>query len=206
MEEQSIDRLVVGLGNPGPEYNGTRHNVGFEVLDRLAREMDLLFRSPRTLDGYDGPKRFVCGRAPSTLLVKPTTFMNLSGDVVAPLAQWAGLGPADILVVYDDMDLPLSGLRIRPHGGAGGHNGMRSIIDRLGSDRFPRLRVGIGRSRTDAARHVLTPFSEAERVEVDISIAEATEAILFWLEEGDVETCMSRFHSRWNQGPESPPT
>lgn len=197
-----VRRLVVGLGNPGPEYEETRHNVGFRVLDHLARHAGLFFGAPKTLEGYAGSKGFVCARSvsPDALLVKPTTFMNRSGDVVAPLVAWAGLEPVDLLVVYDDMDLPLASLRIRPWGGAGGHNGLRSIIERLRSDRFPRLRVGIGRTRTDAARHVLSRFTPEEEVEIEISVAEASEAIRHWLSDGDIEKCMTRFHSRWNQG------
>ncbi len=206
--------LVVGLGNPGPEYAPTRHNVGFRVLDRLALHEGLLFHPARSLrsggapgpsslgglEGYDGPRAFQVAFCfdPEAILVKPETFMNRSGDVVAPLARWAGLSPGRILVVHDELDLPLGSLRLRPHGGAGGHNGMRSILDQLGTDRFPRLRVGIGRPTTDAARHVLSPFSDEERVEIEISIAEASEAVLDWMMHGDVEKCMSRFHSRWN--------
>ena len=195
-------RLVFGLGNPGPEHEGTRHNVGFRVLDHLARHEGLLFDAPKSLEGYRGNRSFRCARSfePDALLVKPQTWMNRSGDVVAPLVQWAGLDPTDVLVVYDDLDLEVSRLRIRPWGGAGGHNGMRSIIDSLGSDRFPRLRVGIGRTSTDAARHVLSRFPPDEEVEIQISVAEASEAILDWLDSGDIERCMTRFHSRWNQG------
>lgn len=214
-----MTRMVVGLGNPGPEYEWTRHNVGFHVLDALALHEGLLFRhaadekgarrrggDPTGLEGYPGPRAMRVARShdPDVLLVKPETFMNRSGDVVTPLAQWAGVPPEGILAVYDDIDLSLGSLRIRPHGGAGGHNGMRSLIDRLGTDRFPRLRIGIGRPRTDAARHVLDRFSDKERVEVEISIAEAAEAVLDWMLHGDVERCMTRFHSRWNQGSETP--
>lgn len=218
-----MTRLVVGLGNPGPEYEWTRHNVGFHVLDALALHEGLIFRhatdkvsgkgagrtgggDPTGLEGYGGPRAMRVARShdPDVLLVKPETFMNRSGEVVAPLAQFAGVPPEGILVVYDDIDLPLCSLRLRPHGGAGGHNGMRSLIQRLGSDRFPRLRIGIGRPRTDAARHVLDRFSGPERVEIEISIAEASEAVLDWMLHGDVEKCMTRFHSRWNQGSETP--
>jgi PTH1 family peptidyl-tRNA hydrolase len=131
----------------------------------------------------------------------PETFMNRSGEVVLPIARflWEDVRPEDVLVVYDDMDLPVAGLRIRPHGGAGGQKGMRSIIETLGTDRFRRLRIGIGRPGTDAARHVLSRFDANERVEMDISVAEASEAILDWLETGDIEGCMTRFHSRWTQ-------
>ena len=235
-----MTRLVVGLGNPGSEYEWTRHNVGFHVLDRLASlGGKTLFQTARQLDGYHGPGPFQWARIqdPRAFLLKPETYMNLSGDVVVHVArhlletqgvdaqvledqvlearvlknrvlenrshppegeQEEPLDLSRILVVYDDLDLELGKLRIRPHGGAGGHNGMRSIIERLASDRFPRLRVGIGRAGTDAARYVLRPFPPDERVEAEISVAEAAEAILDWLESGDLEGCMTRFHSRWN--------
>jgi len=195
-------RLVVGLGNPGPEYAGTRHNVGFDVLDRLAAQGKLLFQPARKLDGQTSPEPFEFARhASGALLVKPLSFMNRSGAVVSGLVGRLGLAHQDVLVVCDDFDLPLSSLRIRPHGGPGTHNGMRSIVDSLASDRFPRLRVGIGRARTDAARHVLERFADAERVEIEISVAQAAEAIEAWLLDGDLQGVMTRFHSRWNQGP-----
>ena len=193
--------MIVGLGNPGDEYDGTRHNVGFELLDTLARELGLLFESPRRLVGYTGPRQFTVAVDDDRrlLLVKPTTFMNLSGRAVAPLARWGEVAPEDVLVAYDDMDLDFGRLRIRPHGGHGGHNGMRSIVECLATDRFPRLRIGIGRPRTDAARHVLERFAAKEREEMDVVLAEAAEAVLFWLSSGDLDECMTRFHSRWNQ-------
>jgi PTH1 family peptidyl-tRNA hydrolase len=197
-----VTKLVVGLGNPGPEHEGTRHNVGFLVVEHVARHEGLLFQPASKLEGYSGPRAFSWARLdePRALLVRPEAWMNRSGTVVAPLVRWAGAEPGQVLVVYDDIDLELGRLRIRPHGGAGGHNGMRSIIECLASDRFPRLRVGIGPAGTDAARHVLQRFTPRERVEVEISVAEASEAILDWLRTGDLEGCMTRFHSRWNQG------
>ena len=134
--------------------------------------------------------------------MKPATFMNRSGDVVSPLLAWAGAAPEQCLVVVDDLDLPLAKLRIRPHGGSGGHNGLKSILSSLGTDRFPRLRVGVGRAQTDAARHVLARFADEERPLIDRALAEAAEAIFTWLRDGDIEACMTRFHSRWNQGAE----
>lgn len=229
-------RLVVGLGNPGSEYEGTRHNVGFAVVDHLARERGSLFRGPSRLEGWTGPRGFewtrIAADGGDAFLLKPGTYMNRSGDIVAPVARWLAkrgelpaapvepppdspLGdddapepqappapepdPASILVVYDDMDLDVGRLRLRPHGGHGGQNGMRSIIHRLATDRFPRLRVGIGRAGTDAARHVLSPFTEPERQEIEVTIAEATEALEAWLDGEDLADVMTRFHSRWNQ-------
>ena len=197
-------RLVFGLGNPGPEYESTRHNVGFRVLEHLARREGVLFEPADSLERYGGLPAFTCARLhePEALLVKPSTFMNRSGDVVAPLLAWAAVGPERCLVVVDDLDLPLAKLRLRPGGGSGGHNGLKSILHSLGSDRFPRLRVGIGRSPTDAARHVLSRFADEELVEIERATAEAADAIFEWLRAGDIEACMTRFHSRWNQGAE----
>jgi len=197
-------RLVFGLGNPGREYESTRHNVGFDVVDFLARREGLLFEPARTLERYGGPHAFQCARLhePDALLVKPETFMNRSGTVVSALLHWANARPEGCMVVVDDLDLPLSKLRIRPSGSSGGHNGLESILSSLGTDRFPRLRVGIGRPRTDAARHVLARFADEERAAVDRAVAEAAEAIFAWLVDGDLQACMTRFHSRWKQGAE----
>jgi PTH1 family peptidyl-tRNA hydrolase len=201
VQENETVKLVIGLGNPGPEYAGTRHNVGFDVLDRLAAHGKLLFHPARKLDGQAGSAPFEFARhASGALLVKPLSFMNRSGAVASDLARRLGLAPDEILVVCDDFDLPLGSLRIRPHGGPGTHNGMRSIVESLASDRFPRLRVGIGRAGTDAARHVLERFAESEREEIAISVAQAAEALEAWLREGDLSGVMTRFHSRWNQG------
>lgn len=195
-------KLVVGLGNPGPEYAGTRHNVGFDVLERLAADGKLLFHPARKLEGPAWTAPFEFARhASGALLVKPLSFINRSGSVVSELASGLPLAPEQILVVSDDFDLPLGALRIRPHGGPGTHNGLRSIVESLASDRFPRLRVGIGRAGTDAARHVLERFAESELEEIRISVAQAAEAIEVWLREGDLSGVMTRFHSRWNQGP-----
>lgn len=190
--------LVVGLGNPGPAYEWTRHNVGFHVLDRLAADENSIFRSARQLDGYAGPNHFTFARSTrfDALYVKPSTFMNLSGDAVSALRNAFALEPGSIFVVYDDLDLPLGKLRIRPHGGPGTHNGMRSIVNSIGTDQFPRLRVGIGPAPTDAARHVLGRFTDDERPEIEISVGESAEAISAWLASGDIESVMTRFHSR----------
>lgn len=196
-------RFVVGLGNPGLEYEHTRHNVGFDVVDFLARREGLLFEPAHSLERFDGPTAFACARSfePDALLVKPLTFMNRSGEVLPALLTWAGATPADLLIVVDDLDLEPARLRLRPGGRAGGHNGLQSILDTLGTDRVPRLRVGIGRPRTDAARYVLERFAPEEREALDRAVAEAADAAFAWLRSGDLDRLMSRFHSRWKEGP-----
>ena len=205
-------RLIVGLGNPGSEYHWTRHNMGFHVVDDLAAELGLLFQSASRLAAaglnHEGPTgrtargfEWAHSAVHDVLLIKPATFMNHSGKAVASVLSFLGESQPDpdhIFVVYDDLDLELGQLRIRPHGGHGGQNGMRSIFEHLGTNNVPRLRVGIGCPGTDAARHVLSPFSPKEKVEAQISVREAGEAFLDWLTTNDLSGCMTRFHSRWN--------
>lgn len=196
-----MTRLVVGLGNPGPDYQGSRHNVGFEVVDHLALREGLLFEPGAQLDGYVGCADFLFARAhvPDVVLVKPLTFMNRSGEVVAPLVAWSGGELESLLVIYDDLDLDPGRLRIRAKGGHGGQNGMRSIIGNLDDDRYARLRVGVGRPETDAVRHVLGPFTVEERPLMDRAVEEAAAAVWDWLVDGDLQKTMTRFHNRWTQ-------
>ena len=151
--------MIVGLGNPGAQYSGTRHNVGFEVVERLAD------RARIKLDQRKHQAVFGVGRVgeATMLLVKPLTFMNLSGQAVSALARAYSLPPERIVVVTDEMDLPPGRLRMRPHGGAGGHNGHRSIIQSLGTDQYPRIRIGIGKPSSEGREHVLSGFRPEER-------------------------------------------
>ena len=154
-------KLVVGLGNPGEEYAGTRHNVGFEVLEILARRNCADFGHDRRLSARVG--RGTIGGV-ETLLVEPMSFMNLSGPVVERIVRERELSAADLIVVVDDYHLPVAELRVRESGSAGGHNGLKSIIGALGSDAFPRLRIGIGQAPAGGAvDFVLTRFKPAER-------------------------------------------
>ena len=196
-----VTRLVVGLGNPGPEYAWTPHNLGFHVLERLAGARGALFSSASTLEGYQGPRALRVARDEHSRawLCLPQTFMNRSGEVVAPLARWAGVSAAEVMVVSDDIDLPPGRLRLRTQGSSGGHRGMQSIVDHLGTDGFPRLRVGVGRPRTDAARSVLAPIPAPERAWFEIAVAEAAQALANWLDGEDLERVMTRFHSRPHQ-------
>ena len=177
-------KLIVGLGNPGREYRDTRHNVGFRVADEIARRHGLTWAmAPSQVPDAFVAKRF--GAAP-VLLAKPLTFMNRSGDVVAALARYYDVAPADLLVVVDDVDLPFGRLRARQRGSAGTHNGLRSIVDRLGTTDFSRLRLGVGRgdARRDLADHVLSTFEAGERAELDPFIARAADAAEMFAADG----------------------
>ena len=167
--------MLVGLGNPGPAYQGTRHNAGFMVLDRLAQEEGLSWRRREDSEWADWQEGH---------LLKPMTMMNLSGLAVAPVARKKGLEASQILVIYDDLDLPLGKMRWRPGGSAGGHRGVASIIEHLGTADFPRLKIGIGRPPGETITYVLGSFSLAEREILARVIPAATQAIRIWLEQG----------------------
>jgi PTH1 family peptidyl-tRNA hydrolase len=179
-------KLIVGLGNPGREYRDTRHNAGFIVVDELAKRHDLTWgMAPSQV-----PDAFVAKRygPQSMLLAKPLTFMNLSGDAVAGLLRYYDVDPADLLIVVDDIDLPFGRLRARASGSAGTHNGLRSVVGRLGVG-FPRLRVGVGRgdARRDLADHVLSKFEPAEREQLESVITRAADAAEMFAAEGIVK-------------------
>lgn len=174
-------RLIVGLGNPGPEYAGTRHNAGFQFLDRLAGKHGLKF----TLLKFKAYLAEGEIRGCRVILAKPLTFMNLSGQAVKPLVKSYGIQLEDLLVVYDDMDLPLGSLRFRPQGGAGGHKGMRSVIEALGNRQFPRLRFGIGRPRRgDPVDYVLSEFTEDEKAAMERAYELGVRIVEAWIAGG----------------------
>ena len=184
--------LIVGLGNPGPKYAANRHNVGFMCLERLAAIHGLTF------DKQQKKARVALGaiRGRRVVLAQPQTFMNDSGQAVAPLMQFYQVPPERLLVVYDDLDLPPGTVRIRPEGGSGGHKGMRSIIEQLSDQNFARLRVGIGRppGQMDPAAYVLQDFSADEKLLIVETLDRALAAVETWLVEG-VEMAMSRHNS-----------
>lgn len=191
--------LIVGLGNPGTKYDRTRHNIGFEIVDALAKSYPGVSLSEnKRFQGLIGEFRSGTER---TVLLKPTTFMNNSGQAVRAVLDWYKLAPESVLVVYDDMDLPTGKLRLRLSGSAGGHNGMKSIIAHLGTKEFPRLRVGIG--STDKAEgderavisHVLGRFPPEARKIVDAVIPMAVDAIDLSLRKG-VERAMNLYNGR----------
>lgn len=183
-------KLVVGLGNPGPQYRETRHNVGFWVADELARRWQVS-------DGWrERDEALVVRQAGGAMLVKPLTFMNLSGFAVSRIRQYFQIEPPDILVVVDEVALPLGRLRARRSGGAGGHNGLKSIIEQLGTDEFPRLRIGVGRgdSRRDLANHVLSKFEPDERETIQAAVLRAADASELFIAEG-IERAMNAFNA-----------
>lgn len=185
--------LITGLGNPGPRYTHNRHNVGFHCLRKLAAShgIPLDRREKRARVG----KGTICGQ--SVLLAMPQTFMNESGRSVVPLAHFYRVDPVRLLVVYDDLDLPQGTLRLRPAGGSGGHKGMRSIIQHLGSEAFPRLRIGIDRppGRMDPADYVLHDFGQEEIPLIEDALERAVAAIETWLSEG-IEKAMDCYNQR----------
>ncbi|MBI5303147.1 MAG: aminoacyl-tRNA hydrolase [Chloroflexi bacterium] len=183
-------KLIAGLGNPGARYARSRHNVGFMIVERFARAHDLSFARKRfnaeIAEGSVGGGR--------VMLAKPQTFMNLAGDAIGKLFAFYKIASHDLLVIYDDLDLPLGKMRMRPKGGAGGHHGMESIIARIGTSDFPRLRVGIGRPDPNAdVDHVLGDFEGDERALMDETFARAADAIDAWLREG-LNAAMNKFN------------
>lgn len=186
-------KLIVGLGNPGKEYVRHRHNIGFMVVDRFAKLQGLSF------DKKQSKAKVAEGTVEGSRLVlaKPQTYMNLSGLSVQGLMAKTRLPPSEIVVVCDDMDLPLGKIRIRPSGGSAGHNGLKSIIAALGTQEFPRLRVGIGRpdpaSPDSTIDFVLTGFAGEEREAIDAAVERACEALLLALKDG-LQAAMNKYN------------
>ncbi len=184
--------MIVGLGNPGPEYQNTRHNVGFMCMDALIAAHHLSVERHKL-----SKAKIAVGTIAHcpVVVVKPQTFMNLSGGSVQGLAAFYKIPPQRILVVFDDLDIPPGTVRIRAKGGSGGHRGMRDIIQRLGTQDFPRIRFGIGRppDRMDPADYVLQPFSRQEQPLIAETIDRVLRAIELWLAEG-IEAAMNRFN------------
>jgi PTH1 family peptidyl-tRNA hydrolase len=184
-------RIVIGIGNPGVDYEGTRHNIGFRVCDELASRGKVSFsKAP-----YPAKVAEVQVKNAILSLVKPLTYVNLTGELVGPLkSQHGELDPETLMVVVDDADLPLGRIRIRAKGSSGGHNGLKSIIEHLGGDNFPRLRVGIGRqSGAPLREHVLSPFDKAEQPVVDEVTRRAADAVTCWALSG-ITVCMNQFN------------
>ncbi|NQZ65599.1 MAG: aminoacyl-tRNA hydrolase [Mycoplasmatales bacterium] len=179
-------KLIVGLGNPGEEYEATRHNLGFKVIDAFSHKHGLKLKKKKYTGIYYKGEDFI--------LAKPLTFMNLSGNFVQPIAKFYKIKTEDILIVYDDMDLPVGSARIRSKGSSGGHNGMSDIILRLGTEEVPRLKVGIGRSKNHSRNHVLGNFTKLQISELNKIKDKLTDTIEAFIE-GGVESANKKINS-----------
>lgn len=189
-----VDLIIIGLGNPGREYGGSRHNLGFMCLTELAHRLGVRV-TERSSNALVATARAL-GREGSVLLAKPQTFMNLSGRAAAALLRKHKLTPSDLWVIHDDMDLPFGRLRIRKGGGAGGNNGVRSLIAELGDSGFVRFRMGVGRPQLDdAVEYLLSPFTDEERERLPAFVAVAVEAVMDALNEG-IDVSMNRHNGR----------
>jgi PTH1 family peptidyl-tRNA hydrolase len=190
-------KLVVGLGNPGPKYDGTRHNVGFAAVDLLAKRHGAAWEAaPRGIEALVGR-----WRAQDTVLAKPLTFMNLSGTAIVGLLQFYKIELADLLVIVDEVQLDTGRLKVNPDGSAGGHNGLKSVIGSLGTQQFARLRIGVGRgdNRRDLADHVLARFEADERTVIEEATERAADAAETFVTDG-LPVAMNRYNRKQESG------
>ena len=174
-------RIIVGLGNPGAQYANTPHSVGFEAVDAIASSMGASWELKKAYNALLARGTFA---GMPVLLVKPQTYMNLSGEAVAPLVKYSNAKPADLVVIQDDIDLPVGRMRVRKNGSCGGHNGIRNLIERMGTSEFVRLKLGVGKDKSNVIAHVLGKFDPVSRATMDQVIAAAVEATAAILRDG----------------------
>ena len=183
-------KIIVGLGNPGTQYANTPHSVGFETVDAIASEIGAAWEEKRQFKCLWAKGTFA---GQSVVLCKPQTYMNLSGESVAPLVKYSNCSAADLVVVQDDIDLPLGRMRVRKGGSCGGHNGIRNIIERLGTMQFTRLKLGVGKDRENVVAHVLGKFDPASRKVMDEVVAASAKAVASILVNGP-DKAMNEFN------------
>lgn len=194
-------KLIVGLGNIGKEYEGTRHNIGFMVADELAKRWGITT--------WKNERSSMCAehRIPEKVfLIKPTTYMNLSGEAVGAFANFYNIDPEDIAVIQDDLDLPCGKLRIRRKGSAGGHNGIKSIQQHLGTGDFPRFKIGIGHPERNASAvigHVLHRFGKEEQPLIEDAVKQMADAVELWLK-GDMDAVMQEYNTKKEKKKDEP--
>ncbi|MEY8434903.1 aminoacyl-tRNA hydrolase [Streptococcus hyointestinalis] len=186
-------KMIVGLGNPGSKYDGTRHNVGFMAVDKIVKKLDVTFTEDKTFKAEVG-SAFINGE--KVYFVKPTTFMNNSGIAVKALLTYYNIDLSDMVVIYDDLDMVVGKLRLRQKGSAGGHNGIKSIIAHLNTQDFNRIKIGIGRPKEGMSviNHVLGTFDTDERITIDNSLDKVDSAVNFYLQSNDFEQTTKRFN------------
>jgi peptidyl-tRNA hydrolase, PTH1 family len=183
--------LIIGLGNPGKEYENTRHNIGFKAIDELSKDLNISFSK----DQYKARIGLGEWSGDKIILAKPQTFMNLSGESVGELARWHKIPASNIIIIYDDMDIPVGDIRVRSSGADGGHNGMRSIISHLNTKDFPRIRIGIGRPSAgdDPSEYVLSKFTKDEARMCEGSLMSARDAAKMIVTDG-IDAAMNEFN------------
>ena len=188
-----MTRLIIGLGNPGDRYFETKHNVGFMLLDKIAKRENVTFNHDKIFQA-DIATTFIDGE--KIFLVKPTTFMNESGKAVHALMTYYGLDETDILVAYDDLDMAVGKIRFRQKGSAGGHNGIKSIVKHIGTQEFDRVKVGIGRPapKISVINHVMSSFQEDDAILIAEAIDKVDSAVNYYLQEKDFEKIMRKFN------------
>jgi len=185
-------KLIVGLGNPGKAYEHTRHNVGFEVLDLLSKELGAPFKLDKAFKGYIASTNVL---EEKVILLKPTTFMNLSGEAVIAVVNFYKVPMEDILIIYDDIALDIARLRLRESGSAGGHNGVKSLIAHLGTQTFKRIRVGISGTDKSLCSHVLGKFSKDEKIPMQISYHHASDAAVAFIKGVNFVDIMTKYNT-----------
>ena len=188
-----MTKLIVGLGNPGDKYVETKHNVGFMLVDQLAKSLNLTFSHDKIFQA-DVTSTFIDGE--KVFLVKPTTFMNESGKAVHALLTYYVLDVEDLVVIYDDLDMEVGKIRLRAKGSAGGHNGIKSIINHIGTQAFNRIKIGIGRPKQgmSVVHHVLGKFDQDDYAAILLAIDKSEEALRFYLKDGQFEKAMQRYN------------
>ena len=188
-----MTKLIVGLGNPGDKYVETKHNVGFMLVDQLAKSLNLTFSHDKIFQA-DVTSTFIDGE--KVFLVKPTTFMNESGKAVHALLTYYGLDVEDLVVIYDDLDMEVGKIRLRAKGSAGGHNGIKSIINHIGTQNFYRIKIGIGRPKhgMSVVHYVLGKFDQDDYATILLAIDKSEEALRFYLKDGQFEKAMQRYN------------
>ena len=184
-------KVIVGLGNPGAQYENTPHSVGFEAVDRIAASIGANWELKKSFNALMARGTFA---GLPVMLVKPQTYMNLSGEAVAPIVKYNNATAADLLVIQDDIDLPVGRIRVRKNGSCGGHNGIRNIIERLGTPEFARLKLGVGKDRSNVIAHVLGKFDPASRKVMDRVVEESVKAAEAILRQGP-DRAMNAFNS-----------
>lgn len=185
-------KMIVGLGNPGTKYQYTKHNIGFMVVDQIAREHQATFKK----NTFEAEVAEFFHNGEKILLVKPQTFMNESGRAVGPLMTYFGIYPEELVVIYDDLDLAVGKIRLRQKGSAGGHNGIKSIISHLNTNVFDRIKVGIGRpeGKKTVVQHVLSPFSKENQPLIEESIFQSVKAVEYLIEGHSFVDAMNQFN------------